>query len=70
MRTFIRRAGVALLVLVLVFSLAACGQKTTTVTTDETVKEVVVETAPPSPTPTPTPHADAFGYPDCQCDGA
>ena len=40
MRTFIRRAGVALLVLVLVFSLAACGQKTTTVTTDETVKEV------------------------------
>ena len=55
MRTFIRRAGVALLVLVLVFSLAACGQKTTPVTTDDTVKEVVVETAPPSPTPTPTP---------------
>ena len=55
MRTFIRRAGVALLVLVLVFSLAACGQKTTNVTTDDTTKEVVVETAPPSPTPTPTP---------------
>ena len=56
MRTFIRFAGVALLVLVLVLSFAACGQQTTNVTQpDDTTKEVVVETAPPSPTPTPTP---------------
>lgn len=56
MRTYIRYAGLFLLVLVLVFSLAACGQQTTTVTQPEdTTKEVVVETAPPSPTPTPTP---------------
>ena len=57
MKVIVRRAGLALLVLVMILSLAACGQQATNVTApaEDTTKEVVVETAPPSPTPTPTP---------------
>ena len=55
MKSYLRHAGLFLLVTVLVFSLSACGLKATPQPTVEPVKEVVVETAPPSPTPTPTP---------------
>ena len=57
MNKLFRTAGIFLLIAVLVFSLAACGQRTVQQGGDEPepTKEVVVETAPPSPTPTPTP---------------
>ena len=62
MNKLFRSAGMILLIVVLVFSLAACGQRTvpsapaaTESVTPEPTKEVVVETPPPSPTPTPTP---------------
>ncbi len=57
MKDYVRRAGIMALVLLLIFSLAACGQQATNVTQspEDATKEVVVETAPPSPTPTPTP---------------
>ena len=62
MNKLLRSTGLFLLIAVLVFSLAACGQRTVTeapvesaTPSVEPTKEVVVETAPPSPTPTPTP---------------
>ena len=56
MNKLIRSAGLFLLVAVLVFSLAACGQRTVTETPAvEETTEIVVETPPASPTPTPTP---------------
>ena len=60
MNKLFRIAGMLLLIAVLVFSLAACGQRTVqtepaATAEPEPTKEVVVETAPPSPTPTPTP---------------
>ena len=62
MNKLLQSAGLFLLIVVLVFSLAACGLRTVTESpvesatpTVEPTKEVVVETAPPSPTPTPTP---------------
>ena len=62
MNKLFRGAGLFLLIVVLVLSLAACGQRTvpadpvaTAAATPEPTKEVVVETPPPSPTPTPTP---------------
>lgn len=56
MNKSVRVAAVLLLVFVLVFSLAACGQRNvqSTPAVEET-KEIVVETPPASPTPTPTP---------------
>ena len=56
MNKLIRSAGLLLLVAVLVFSLAACGQRTVQEEpVVEETKEIVVETPPASPTPTPTP---------------
>ena len=60
MNKLFRSAGILLLIAVLVFSLAACGQRTVqqpveSTPTVEPTKEIVVETPPPSPTPTPTP---------------
>ena len=58
MNKLIQTAGLFLLIAVLVFSLAACGQRAAqpeTVPETEPTKEIVVETPPPSPTPTPTP---------------
>ena len=60
MNKLFRSAGMLLLIAVLVFSLAACGQRTVqqpveSTPTVEPTKEIVVETPPPSPTPTPTP---------------
>ena len=60
MNKLFRSAGMLLLIAVLVFSLAACGQRTVQPTVESTptvepTKEIVVETPPPSPTPTPTP---------------
>ncbi len=56
MNKFVRAAGMFLLISVLVFSLAACGQQAAQPTpAAEETKEIAVETAPPSPTPTPTP---------------
>ncbi len=60
MNKLFRSAGMLLLIAVLVFSLAACGQRTVQPTAESTptvepTKEIVVETPPPSPTPTPTP---------------
>ena len=66
MNKLFRIAGMLLLIAVLVFSLAACGQRTVqtepaATAEPEPTKEVVVETAPPSPTP-PVP-TDANGNP-------
>ena len=56
MNKLIRSAGLLLLVAVLVFSQAACGQRTVPEEPPvEETKEIVVETPPASPTPTPTP---------------
>ena len=56
MNKLFRSAGMLLLIAVLVFSLAACGQRTVQPTAESTptvepTKEIVVETPPPSPTP-------------------
>ena len=55
MNKLFRSAGILLLIAVLVFSLAACGQRTVqqpveSTPTVEPTKEIVVETPPPSPT--------------------
>ena len=56
MNQFMKAAGLFLLIAVLVFSLAACGQRAAQPTpVVEETKEITVETPPPSPTPTPTP---------------
>ena len=55
MNKLLRTAGVFLLVLCIVLSLAACGQRAVQQTAQEENKEIVVETPPASPTPAATP---------------
>ena len=55
MKKVIQAAGIFLLIAVLVFSLAACGQRASQPEEVTETKEIVLETPPASPTPSPTP---------------